>query len=99
MAAFATVCSMRYCGSTLPSQTPEYFAEPAPRFTTRLKSVSRTRDKDRDANSVARRRARSVRNGTDRDAFGIEETIRASIDSVKGDEITEVERGTSPGQQ
>ena len=40
-----------------------------------------------------------MRDGTDRDAFGIEEAIRASIDSIKGDEITEVERGNIPSQR
>jgi hypothetical protein len=40
-----------------------------------------------------------VRDGADRDTFGIEETIRASIDSIEGDEITEVERGSISDQR
>ena len=91
MAAFATVSSMLHRGSALLSQTAEHLTESAARFAVRLKSIAWTCDKDRHANSVARCGARSVRDGTDRDASGIEETIRTGIDSIKGDEITEVE--------
>ena len=82
---------MLHRGSAFLSQATEHVTEPASSFAVRLKSISWACDEDSHANSVAGCGARPVRDGTDRDASGIEEAIRTGIDSIKGEEITEVE--------